>query len=219
MTMHQPTDEILLDYASGALPEPVALAVATHAALCEDSRKRIETMEAFGGTLLEGVEPEPMGDLALERALAAIDLPEAIDPAGVPVAFDAETTAAVPAPLRNYIGRNLSDITWRKLGRAVESAVIPSRLSGFDIRLLRIRAGHPVPTHTHRGMEITVTLQGGYNDGFADYARGDFQLADPSLEHRPWADEDEDCLCLAVLAAPIRLTGVVGRLIDPFVKL
>jgi putative transcriptional regulator len=217
--MHQPTDEILLDYASGALPEPVALAVATHAALCEDSRKRIETMETFGGSLLEGIEPEPMGDLALERALAAIEVPEPDAPSEAPVAFDAETTATVPAPLRNYIGCNLSEVTWRKLGGAVESAIVPSRVNGYDIRLLRIRAGHPVPTHTHRGMEITVTLQGGYNDGFADYARGDFQFADPSLEHRPWADEDEDCLCLAVLAAPIRLTGFVGRLIDPFVKL
>ncbi len=217
--MHQPNDEFLLDYASGALPEPVALAVATHAALCADSRRRIETMEAVGGSLLDGIEPEPMGDLALDRALAAIEVPERDEAARAPVSFDAETMAAVPAPLRRHIGRNLSDIQWRRLGRAVESAVVPSRVEGFEIRLLRIRAGQPVPTHTHRGLEITVTLRGGYNDGFADYARGDFQLADPSLEHRPWADDDEDCLCLAVLAAPIRLTGVVGRLIDPFVRL
>ncbi len=214
--MHQPTDEMLLDYASGALPEPVALAVATHAALCDDSRRRIETMEAVGGSLLDKIEPEAMGEHALDRALAAIEVPAEETP---PPAFDAETMALVPAPLRNFIGRNLADVKWRKLSRVVKSAAIPSRVGDYQVRLLHIRAGQPVPTHTHRGMEITVTLKGGYNDGFDNYARGDFQLADPSLEHRPWADPDEDCLCLAVLAAPIRLTGFVGRMIDPFVKL
>lgn len=217
--MHQPPDELLLDYASGALPEPVALAVATHASLCEDSRRRIEAMEAAGGDLLDGVEPEPMGGHALERALAAIELAAEDDAETALPSFDTETRALVPAPLRHYVGRNLADVEWRKLSRVVEAAVIPSRLSDFQIRLLRVQAGHPVPAHTHRGMEITVTLQGGYFDGYANYARGDFQLADPSLEHRPWADPDEDCLCLAVLGAPIRLTGFLGRLIDPFVKL
>jgi putative transcriptional regulator len=218
MTMHQPSDEMLLDYASGALPEPVALAIATHAALCPSSRDRIETLESFGGDLIEDIEPEALSDHALDRALAAIEVPETEDPRDA-VSFDAETRAIVPAPLRSYIGCNLEDVSWRRLSRVVDSAIIPSRLDDYQIRLLRIQAGHPVPTHTHRGMEITVTLQGGYFDGFSHYARGDFQLADPSLEHRPWADEDEVCLCLAVLAAPIRLTGVIGRLIDPFVRL
>lgn len=219
MITHRPSDEMLLDYASGALAEPVALAVATHAALCSESRRRIETMEAVGGALIEGIEPEPMGDEALQRAMAAIDVPEQTEPGDAPASFDAETLEAVPAPLRRYIGRNLGDIGWRKLSRVVRSATIPSRLDDYQIRLLHIRAGHPVPVHTHRGIEITVTLKGGYFDGFSHYARGDFQLADPSLEHRPWADEEEDCLCLAVLAAPIKLTGALGRLIGPFVRL
>lgn len=32
------------------------------------------------------------------------------------------------------------------------------------------------------------------------------------------ADPDGECLCLAVTEAPMRLTGVVGRLIAPFLK-
>jgi len=36
MPAHHPGPEVLMDYASGALPEPVALLVATHASLCRE---------------------------------------------------------------------------------------------------------------------------------------------------------------------------------------
>jgi putative transcriptional regulator len=220
MIHHQPSDDLLLDYASGALPEAVALAVATHAALCPDSLKRIDALETVGGALIDDVPPESMAEDALAHALAAIDVaPSGKTDSEQPVGFDDGTLTAVPAPLRPYLGRNLADMEWRRLNRHVESATLQTRRDDHQLRLLRICAGAAVPEHTHRGGEITVTLTGGYSDGFNHYERGDFQYADPSLTHRPRADEGEDCLCLVVLDAPIRLTGPLGRLIDPFVKI
>jgi putative transcriptional regulator len=32
------------------------------------------------------------------------------------------------------------------------------------------------------------------------------------------ADEGEECLCLAVLDAPVRLRGLLGRVANPFLK-
>ena len=32
------------------------------------------------------------------------------------------------------------------------------------------------------------------------------------------ADEGQDCLCLAVTDAPLRLTGLFGRLLNPFIR-
>jgi putative transcriptional regulator len=43
--------------------------------------------------------------------------------------------------------------------------------------------------------------------------------ADSQVDHRPVADEDEDCLCLTVTDAPLRLTGWLGRLLSPFVRI
>ena len=76
-----------------------------------------------------------------------------------------------------------------------------------------------MPFHTHEGCEFTLVLQGGYHDGDVGYARGDFQFADSSLNHSPVADPGEPCLCLAVLDAPMRLTGRIGRLVNPFIRL
>jgi len=220
MIHHQPSDDLLLDYATGALPEAVALAVATHAALCPDSLERIEALETIGGALLDDVPPEAMAEDALAHALAAIEVAPRAEPGPEPSdGFDDATLAAVPAPLRPYLGRNLAELEWRRLNRCVASATLHTRRNDQQLRLLRISAGAAVPEHTHRGGEITVTLTGGYSDGFNHYLRGDFQYADPSLTHRPKADVGEDCLCLVVLDAPIRLTGPLGRLIDPFVRI
>jgi putative transcriptional regulator len=43
--------------------------------------------------------------------------------------------------------------------------------------------------------------------------------ADHEVDHRPVADEGEDCLCLVVTDAPLKLTGRLGRLVNPFVRL
>jgi putative transcriptional regulator len=37
--------------------------------------------------------------------------------------------------------------------------------------------------------------------------------------HRPVVDSDEECICLAVLDAPLKLTGMIGRLVNPFLRM
>eukprot|EP01026_Neomeris_dumetosa_P021365 TRINITY_DN186_c2_g1_i1.p1 TRINITY_DN186_c2_g1~~TRINITY_DN186_c2_g1_i1.p1 ORF type:complete len:492 (-),score=38.57 TRINITY_DN186_c2_g1_i1:9-1484(-) len=221
MVMHKPSEELLIDYASGALPEPVALAVATHAALCLESSEVIADFEAAGGALLDDLEPADLRDGALDRVMNAIDLdgdrPSARDANNAKV--DDETRSVVPSPLLPYLRGNLSDLDWRRKGRAVRSAPLNIVSDDYEVRLLEIEPGRPVPVHTHEGMEITLTLRGGYSDGDMKFGRGDFQLADSSVEHKPIADPGEPCVCLVVLSAPMRLTGRLGRLVDPFVKL
>ena len=73
--------------------------------------------------------------------------------------------------------------------------------------------------HGHAGSEITVVLQGSFSDQDGRYAQGDFLVRGPGDEHRPVAAADSDCLCLAVLDAPIRLGGLLGRLANPFLRI
>ena len=66
------SDVRLLEYASGVLPEPPALLVATHLALCPRCRRVTSELEALGGALLEGMAPEPLAEASLEQALTRI---------------------------------------------------------------------------------------------------------------------------------------------------
>ena len=75
-----------------------------------------------------------------------------------------------------------------------------------------------MPVHTHASSELTLVLAGGFTDQFGHFLRGDLAEADASVEHRPVADPGEDCLCLAVTDGPMRLTGPLGRLINPFLR-
>ena len=80
------------------------------------------------------------------------------------------------------------------------------------------RAGRGLPVHRHGGNEYTLVLAGGFADGRERFDRGDVCVADPSVEHKPVADADQSCVCLVVAEAPVVLTGLLGRLLNPFLK-
>ncbi|HYE52882.1 MAG TPA: ChrR family anti-sigma-E factor [Azospirillaceae bacterium] len=211
--LHHPGEAVLMDYAAGALSEAVGLIVATHLALCPACRAEVARLEAVGGALLEGMpDGEPDMDL-LEGVLARLDAPA---PAAPRRPAPHPASAVLPEPLRSYLGGDVGRIGWRRVMRGLEEALVDC---GRDkVRLMRIRAGTAMPRHTHAGNEYTLVLAGGFSDALGHYLRGDFIATDAAIDHRPVADDGPDCLCLAVTDAPLRLTGPVGRLLNPFVQ-
>ncbi|MEM7026181.1 MAG: ChrR family anti-sigma-E factor [Pseudomonadota bacterium] len=212
---HHPSEEMLLDYASGAQREPVALLVATHLAMCPLCRERIGELEAVGGALLEELPPEPVDDDSLAMLLARIERPEPKVEPPPPVDGGA---IVLPQPLRGYVGGSMKHLEWRRMGPIAEARLLTNS-EGFTTRLLKIKAGTAMPSHTHAGNEMTLVLQGGFSDVTGHYVRGDVAEADSDVDHRPIADEGEDCLCLAVTDAPLRLTSRIGRMLNPFVRI
>jgi putative transcriptional regulator len=217
MANYHPDDDMILGYASGALPEPAALLVATHLALCPRCRGLSRLGDQVGGALLETIEPVSVSGTLLEGLLSRIDeAPEATE--GEARAAVRGSDPAIPEPLRSYIGRPVGELDWRSHGSVAEFELLPEQ-AGFKTRLLKIRGGHGLPAHTHQGNEMTLVLTGSFSDDIGRYRRGDVALADASVTHRPVADPGEDCICLAVTDAPLRLTGPIGRWLNPFVRL
>ncbi|MGD1879837.1 MAG: ChrR family anti-sigma-E factor [Kiloniellaceae bacterium] len=208
MPAYHPGPELLMDYASGALPEPVSLLVATHVSLCRGCQAEVARLEALGGVLFDELDGEPLGAGALDRALARLELPESLEaaPAAKP-----KGDRSLPRPLGDYLEGDLESLPWKNRGSVAEVELLSGH-SGIRTRLLRIKAGTALPQHTHEGTEYTLLLAGGFSDAEAHYQRrGDVAVADTSVDHRPVADAGEDCLCLAVTDAPLRLTGPVAR--------
>jgi putative transcriptional regulator len=212
MPAYHPGPEVLMDYASGALPEPLALLGATHASLCRACQGEIARLEALGGALFDSLDSEPLDSGALDRALARLELPEG------PTAHEEAGDPRVPRPLRGYLGTNLDDLAWKQRGSVAEFALLTGH-AGLTTRLLRIKGGTALPQHTHEGSEYTLLLAGGFSDASGHYVTGDVAVADPSVDHRPVADPGADCLCLAVTDAPLRLTGRFGRYLNAFLRL
>ena len=209
---HHLEEHTLLAYATGDLPEAFNLMVATHLSLCDSCRAQAEALEAVGGCLLAECGPEAMAADALAATFARIDTGTAA------AAKRSNACSVLPQPLRDYVGGDVSTIRWKPIGMGVRQAILPTS-SAASARLLFIPAGAAVPDHGHRGIELTMVLQGAFSDEVDRFARGDVEVADEELEHMPVADPGEDCICLAVTDAPLRFNSWIPRLVQPFLRI
>tara|TARA_Y100000814_G_scaffold192924_1_gene141639 strand:+ start:327 stop:986 length:660 start_codon:yes stop_codon:yes gene_type:complete len=213
---HHPSDELLLDYASGALDEGWSLAVATHLALCPDSRQRVSEMEAIGASFMENLSPTPLLKSSCDSVFSRLSTEDVAEDVSVPSGAD-NFPSIFPQPLRGYIGGDVDKVPWQRIGLGSYQAVIQTGDTNTVARLLKIPAGKPVPAHSHGGTELTLVLGGAFTDKTGYYGRGDFQEADDTLEHQPYAVAGEDCICLAVTDAPLKFSGFAARLAQPFI--
>lgn len=214
---HHLTPDILMAYSAGTLPEAFNLIVATHLSICDHCRAEAESFDAVGGAVLDdmpgaaaALEPH-----ALEATMALI--------AGGPVTQAAPLRtpapdAVLPAPLRAYVGSDLRDVKWTSAGMGVRQAILKTSPQA-SARLLYIPAGAAMPDHGHKGMEMTLVLQGAFQDDADYFARGDVEIADSDTHHTPVADIHEDCICLAVTDAKLRFKGLIPRLAQPFLRI
>ncbi|MGB5831670.1 MAG: ChrR family anti-sigma-E factor, partial [Thiohalocapsa sp.] len=122
----------------------------------------------------------------------------------------------LPLPLRSYVGASPDELDWQQVIRGLEEFDLD--VGGAKTKLLRIKPGASMPQHTHEGCELTLVLDGSYDDEIGHFARGDVVALDTDNDHRPVASPGRDCICLTLIDAPLRLTGRFGRFLNPFVK-
>lgn len=229
MIRHHPAPELLLDYATGSAPEALSLIVACHVSRCARCRADVNRYEEIGAALFETLEPAPADEALLTAVMARLDEPQAPAappvperPAGLERQASREKPGAadrpIPQPLRPYIGGSVDALPWRRVGRLFQEVRLPLANPAVSAKLMRFNPGSVMPMHTHRGHEYTLVLSGAYTDEDERFLPGDFDECDATHRHQPRVGEDEDCLALVVLDAPIKLTGMFGRVLNPFLR-
>lgn len=212
---HHLTDEILMGYAAGTLPEAFNLMVATHVSLCDECRARVESYDALGGAVLEQTMVNEMsiaeGSFEATMALIAGGVQDEIRTMH-------PRDMVLPIPLQDYVGGGLDSVKWRAVGMGVKQAILPTSKDA-SARLLYIPAGAAMPDHGHHGIEMTMVLQGAFQDEDDYFARGDVEVADSDMHHTPVADIHEDCICLAVTDAPLRFQGLLPKIAQRFARI
>jgi len=210
MASFHPSQDLLVDYVTGALQDPFSLMIATHVSLCRECRAETRRLEAVGGALLQEIEPTPLRAGALDRAMAVLD--QLVAPSRPITTTQDLFEGRIPEPLLSRVAGS----SWRKVNTGIDEIVLPTDIDGVTAQLLRIRAGAKVPRHSHQGREYTLVLAGGFSDHVGRYGPGDLTVADSALTHTPVADSDEDCYCLAVVDGGLRLPGPLGRVLSLF---
>jgi putative transcriptional regulator len=193
-------DSILIDHAAGNLPGGPAFVVEAWLALNPSARAASCALDAVGARLLEQLEPSP------------IQMP----------AWLAETGPGPVQPhlpaVADAVGGLLESLDRGRWRRSL-SGMLTKPVGVSGAHLLKIEAGHQVPEHGHRGLELTLVLSGALEDETGRYGRGALVVHDEDSAHTPGAVAGAGtCICLIAQTGPVALKGPLGWAINPFLR-
>lgn len=214
MSRHHPKDTTLAEFVAGTLDEGRSLVVASHLAACAECRDFVSSLEEAGGQMLASIQPVAMAEGAAARALSLLaDEPAVTQPA-------LRQSAALPVwqpEQKTLLGYELGP--WRWIAPGLHHRVVKVPDGPTRVFMLKAAPGMKIPDHRHTGTELTCVLAGAFIHEGGRFAAGDCDDADQDDGHRPVIDGDEECICLVAMEGQLRLTGVLGRLIQPFVRI
>lgn len=217
MIKYHPDTRFISDYAAGSLPMSQALCVSSHLHYCNDCKQKVEQLTDLGSVLFDKISP-----MALEQNFSSlmqriVAMPEEYIEINSQTLESAQHSP-LPTALNKLTDHDLDSLDWRGIGKNFRYSELNIGDPLRETSLFNIKAGGNVPTHRHKGDEITVVLKGSFSDQDDHYQVGDFIVRTLGEVHTPVAAQDEDCLCLSTLEAPIQMTNWFYRLLMPLVR-
>ncbi|MGJ4966115.1 ChrR family anti-sigma-E factor [Bradyrhizobium sp. SZCCHNRI1009] len=212
---HHPPEDLLADFATGALDEAERLVVGVHVADCGRCQRFVRAIEQLAGASLDAAEPIATGADAFDAVMARIDRRPQAAPQVSEVAEHDPELADLPEMVRRCkIGKR------RRVapGISMRPILLPGTGKSRAF-LLRSEPGARMLEHTHSGNELTCVLKGSFSHLGGYYGPGDFDYGDDEVDHRPVVGDEGPCLCLVAMTGDLRMHGLLGRLISPFVRL
>ena len=233
MIKHHPNSAILKDFVDGTLADSVSLIVSSHVELCEHCQQQVSMLTAqaadsvfesdtsafesdTSGLQLSDSEMDAFlsddGEFDFD-AIAQItaDSSQAIEVTPeVQQVTVADTTFTIPRALNSVARKD-----WMNLGK-ISRARLDFDDEAHHTSLLHIDKDGQVPCHTHKGFEITLLLEGSFEDEMGVYNKGDFIWLDGDHTHQPATKEG--CVCLTVSSDALYFTKGVSQLFNPLGK-
>ncbi|WP_028116902.1 ChrR family anti-sigma-E factor [Ferrimonas senticii] len=216
---HHPQPQLLQQYADGQLDGGVALLVAAHVEMCPHCRNQVEVHEQqLARQALTASPNEPRLEAMLEGMLEKL-------PSNDNTIAVAQSSEQQHLQLQHHSFR-LPRVLSNQLNKIGGWSAQPGKLhqarlelGDHSLQLIHMDRNTKVPSHTHRGNELTLVLHGGFSDAEGDYKVGDFIALDQRHEHQPYTDADEDCLVISAVDAPLHFTSGLARMLNPLSQL
>ncbi|WP_077530238.1 ChrR family anti-sigma-E factor [Vreelandella utahensis] len=213
MSTHHPDEVLLMEYSAGTLSEPMALCMRMHLDRCSHCRGQLDMLNSLGAIMLDhSKQASRVSDDLFDNIVAQIDS----EPAS------REATVEKPSndsPLERLLGSDLNELPWKRQLADVSVYDLSDRFPGEErVTLQKLCAGGRAPSHSHHGSEATLVLTGAFADANGVFSKGDFVILDHHHDHQPVALHGEDCITLSVMDAPVKLTGRLTRLLNPFIR-
>jgi putative transcriptional regulator len=212
---HHPTDELLLAYAAGTLDQGQHIAVATHLLPCAACRSWVQSLEGLGGSVLSALPASAMASDALSRVEARLDEAARAGPSGQPHPDLHPDVPGLPAFVRSRPAGN-----WKWVGPHLRLRRLTLSEPG-DTRVFLLKSSPRTRflAHGHTGFEMTTVLTGSFSHDGKRYGPGDFDLGDPDTGHEIAIGPEGDCISLVAMQGELKLQGLLGRLVQPFLSI
>lgn len=225
MIKHHPDDNLLTEYASGGIATAVGMIICAHLQACPHCRQRVEQLNKLGAAILKQSVAEPVHAQSFEQLMARIrNQASPVDVNQAPKTSDTPSSylhdpmmTRLPKVVAKLLPRD-GKLKWQRASGSLKTARLKTGQQDYEVSFQKISSGGKVVEHDHRGLEVTLVLHGSFSDEDGIYNEGDFLVRTPGEVHRPTATLNQDCLCISVVEAPVKITGFVGKLINPFLS-
>lgn len=222
MINFHPTREMLASHSSADLPVSLAVAVSAHIEMCpvcqalqsnileqqaadswqlgsqQDEVNEKNNNDAMFDTMFEGMFEQIVSHQPqLERSKPIVAAQTSV----------AGRTYKLPIAFRSF-----NQLKWAGLG-AVSRARVNNDDGKVRSNLLHIDKNGVIPQHKHKGYELTLLLDGSFEDENGVYNKGDFIWLNSEDKHTPFTKEG--CLCYTVQDAPLHFVSGISKVLNP----
>lgn len=226
MITHHPKHELLNAFVEGELPASLSAAIAVHAELCSICAKNIQCLIDESAANVLSKDAQIYSTSSKKTTLSLNDQSEAVNNYALMIdtITDDESITEVNTqePLEIEIKgstyqlptalRSISMTGWQKMGK-LSRARLTLNEGVLHASLLHIDKNGGVPSHTHKGFELTLLLEGGFQDEVGSYVKGDFIWLTNKNTHTPHTKTG--CLCYTVADDAMQFTQGLSKLLNP----
>ena len=212
---HHLDDATLLSYSAGALPSALAVVASAHLERCAQCRESLDAADRIGGVLMQQQRVDAPTDDARAAMLALLDAEPVLEhPAQPADIVEQDDPDRLPGALHPWFGNSLRALRWKRVAPGVQR-IRASGIGGGTLMLLRIAPGSKPPLHSHGGNELTMILDGAYDDMLGHFGPGDVADLDGEINHQPVTSPGVPCICVAATDAPLVFSGWFARTLQP----
>lgn len=232
MISYHPTHAVLMAFTQGDLETSISLIVASHIEMCEHCQTEIINLtqnaadKVFEQDIMNDLvgtnNPEFDNELSASMIDNIMSLPD--DDVDFKAYSEIDITQQTAKLMHHKDGdlrlpralNTLNSAPWQGVGKIYRSRF---QLNDDERRLslLKIDKGGQIPQHTHTGIEITLLLEGFFEDDMGTYKPGDFIWLDAAQTHSPITQEG--CICLTLVSDALHFTQGFSKILNPLGKL
>ena len=135
MANYHPSDELLMQFSAGQMPNALGIMMACHLEKCSHCSSRIRVYEQLGGEIMLDTPPVEVSGDALSELLAKLDEPEAT----IHKTESAQgcTDKRIPRPLKRFIPNYFDQLEWTGMSRSIKEYELPISDTHYKAKLYK----------------------------------------------------------------------------------